>query len=72
MEDAALAVNVPGFPIPRVAALVAPELEGDERMALVAAGLRRPLVPEPMSEAEIAARMDGLALLAGIDGGLAL
>lgn len=67
---AALAVNVPGFPIPRVAALVAPELEGDDRMALVAAGLRRPLIPEPMSDGEAAARMDALAMLAGIDGGL--
>ena len=34
-----LAVPVPGFPIPRVAALVTPATEGDEeRMALIAAG----------------------------------
>jgi hypothetical protein len=61
---AALAVNVPGFPIPRVAALVAPELDGDDRLALVAAGVI--LEPVPMSDLEIDARLEALALLAGV------
>ena len=64
---AALAVNVPGFPIPRVAALVAPELDGDERVTLVAAGLHAPLVPG-MTDDEAHARIEALSLLAGVGG----
>jgi hypothetical protein len=61
---AALAVNVPGFPIPRVAALVAPELDGDERLSLVAAGAI--VEPIPMAPGEVDARIEALGLLAGV------
>ena len=60
---AALAVNTPGFPVPRVAALVSPELDGDDRLSLVAAGIFEPL---PMSQLEVDARIEALAIMADV------
>jgi hypothetical protein len=62
-----LAVNVPGYPVPRPAARVAAGVPEDEdaRLALVAAGV---VVPLPMSERAAASRIRVLAARAeGLD-----
>lgn len=64
---AALGVNVGGFPVPRVAALVAPAEHDDiEALALVAAGICVEAGQEPMTQLELQGRMDALGMLAGV------
>lgn len=62
---ALLAVNVPGFPVPRPAALVAAGAEGEQVLALVAAGqFDENTVPPPVEEVEA---VRSLALTADIE-----